>query len=51
MMKLMMQGILLVLLTGVILQACAPCPTEDSPGCTWYGPLQGNKVGSIVINP
>ena len=26
------------------------CPTEDSVHCVWYGPIQGNGDGSIVIN-
>lgn len=24
----------------------APCPTEDSLGCTWYGQSQGNGIGA-----
>lgn len=27
-----------------------PCPTEDSVNCTWYGPLQGNGDGKVMIN-
>jgi hypothetical protein len=26
------------------------CETEDSPSCIWFGPLQGNQTGDIVIN-
>lgn len=27
------------------------CPAEDSAGCVWVGPLQGNGHGAVVINP
>lgn len=27
------------------------CRTEDSVGCVWVGPLQGNGRGRIVFNP
>ncbi len=26
------------------------CPTEDSAACVWWGPMQGNGRGAIVIN-
>ncbi len=26
------------------------CATEDSPACVWFGPLQGNHRGRIVVN-
>ncbi len=26
------------------------CPTEDSTGCVWVGPLQGNGRGAVVVN-
>ena len=26
------------------------CHAEDSPSCVWFGPLQGNRHGAIVVN-
>lgn len=26
------------------------CPTEDSSYCIWWGPVQGNGKGDIVVN-
>jgi hypothetical protein len=40
----------LVASLGTYFTALTVCPTEDSTHCIWYGPLQGNRSGNIVIN-
>ena len=35
---------------GGLLAAGSLCPTEDSVGCVWVGPLQGNHRGGVVVN-
>lgn len=40
-----------VFASGLALTAVGTaCPTEDSSNCVWWGPLQGNGKGNIVIN-
>ena len=34
----------------VMIAVGVACPTEDSTNCVWYGPVQGNGGGAIVIN-
>lgn len=29
----------------------APCPAEDSAGCTWYATAQGTPGGHSFISP
>ncbi len=37
-------------LVGVWQRDHIACPTEDSVACIWWGPVQGNGNGSIVVN-
>lgn len=39
-------AVLFACFTGA--QFNAPCDTEDSINCTWYGDIQGNRKGDTV---
>lgn len=45
---LMVLGFLATGISGVIFGTT--CRTEDSEHCIWYGPIQGNGQGKIIIN-
>ncbi len=56
-MKRRARGLFAMLLASGLLSGVAvgtanfvPCEFEDSTGCTWYGPFQGNGTGDVVIN-
>ena len=45
--------IAITLLAALVLSAVTiarPCPTEDSPNCTWYADVQGNGQGTSFID-
>lgn len=52
------KGVLIAAALGILLALGAMplnghswiCPTEDSSYCIWFGGIQGNGTGSIVIN-